>query len=729
MATQIDADRLLRLRAPISDSALYLVEMHGHEAMSELFSYELTFTSENLSLQPDEIVGKPISFSLRRADGSDRPFHGWVSRITGGDEAEDYRIYRLEVVPWLWLLTQSSDCRIFQRKPIDKILEEVFGSLGFQDFEFQLQLEHPEHEYCVQYRETDFDFATRLMAQEGIFYYFRHDADRHVMVIADHAGAYFDLSAPDVDYPLDRGTQDINDQIKSWEHGYHCHSGRWSHTDYDFENPSTSLMNSTRSVVKLPGIENLERYDYPGYYVNKNFGQSLADLRIAAHEAGHDLVHGTSTCRAFAVGGRFKVRMHRCRNEEGRQYVITAIEHHARSANPYESGDSFSFDYHNRFRCIPQTVPCRPDRKVVQPIVHGVQTAIVVGPPGEEIYTDKYGRVKVQFHWDRQGKKNDDSSCWVRVSQSHAGKGFGAIDTPRVGEEVIVSFLEGDPNRPIITGRVYHAQNMPPYPLPSKKVVSGIKSKTYKGDGYNELIMDDTAGDELIRIHAQHDMDTTVRNDVRESIGRDETVTINRDRTETIRRRHCQKILAEKDVWIGGGYNTQVFAEMNEFVVISRSEETLGFKTEYVGAHSYEEIRRTKKVQIGKNYTIEVGGNSSETVTGEKIATIKKSLTEFVDDDHCEVVKHKYHVHAETIELTATKKILLKVGNTVLTLDPSLLTGDSSKTEWLGGFIKLDSRGDIDIGATDKLDMNSLEFKLQAGSDGEIRGSVVKINC
>jgi type VI secretion system secreted protein VgrG len=224
-------------------------------------------------------------------------------------------------------------------------------------------------------------------------------------------------------------------------------------------------------------------------------------------------------------------------------------------------------------------------------------------------------------------------------------------------------------------------------------------------------------------------MDTTVKNDTRENIGRDETVSIGRDRTETIRRRHCQKILAEKDVWIGGGYNTQVFAEMNEFVVISRSEETLGFKTEYVGAHCHEEIRRTKKQKIGRDYTIDVGRNVSETVSGEKAVKIKKTLTECIDADHLETVKHKYQVHAETIEFVASQKIVLKVGDTVLTLDPSLLTGDSKKTEWLGSYIKVDSRGDLDISAMDKLDMNSLEFKLRAGSDGEIKGSVVKINC
>ena len=728
--TSIQTDRFLHLATPLADESLRLLAFRGREAMSELFRYEIEFVSKNLSLAAADLVGQGVTFSIRLADDSFRHFSGVVQRLVAGDEGDEYRTYRAEVVPWLWFLTRSSDCRIFQKKPLDAILEDVFSDLGFTDYEIKLGGQHPRHEYCVQYRETDFAFVSRLMEQEGVFYYFRHEAERHVMVISDKPSAYFDLPESEVDYPPTQGSVAFADHIQSWEHDYEFRTGRFSQTDYNFENPSGSLMTQTKAAAGAPGMDRFEFYDYPGVYATTGDGGALTDLRIEEEECRHDVVRGTSTCRTFAVGGRFTVGRHRSQPERGKKYVIRSIEHEAREANPFETSDEVLLDYRNAFTCIPEKVPSRPGRVTQKPVVHGMQTAVVVGPAGEEIYTDKHGRVKVQFHWDRLGKKDESSSCWVRVSQAHAGKGFGGIDIPRIGEEVIVGFLEGDPDRPIILGRVYHAENMPPYPLPDGKVISGIKSKTYKGDGYNEIILDDTPGKELIRIHAQYDMDSTVLNDARETIKRDETVTIGRDRSETIKRRASEVVWAEKDVWVGAGFNTQVLGEMNELVVVARGEETLGFKVEYVGQHSTETVKKNKKVQVGRNYDVHVKKDASEVVDGQKTVKIKEDLTRLVESNHFETVTEKYQLKAKEIHIEADEKLVLKVGDTVVTLTKEDLQTDSPSTELHSGEIVLDSRGEMYAKAAGKLDMDANDFFLQAPSGtGEIKAGLVKINC
>ena len=540
-------DRLLSLTTPLGGEVLVLTAFSGREELSRLFSYQLDMISDNNAITAKDIVGKNVTWSAKLKDGTPRNFNGLVSRFYAGDERHGRRNYRAEVVPWLWFLTRTADCRIFQNKTVKEIVEQIFQDLGFSDFDTgQVKGSHPKRDYCVQYRETDFNFVSRLMEEEGIFYFFKHDSGKHQLVLGDQKGAYVDCVEKEVDYPPDFGSRAMEDFLTTWEHHYQFRTGKWAQTDYNFETPSTSLMTNTKSVVSLPGIDKYEVYDYPGEYGKTSDGNGLTKLRMEEEEAGYDIVYATSVCKSFTPGGKFKVRQHRSSSEEKKSYVITAIEHRAVEPTSYETGSHDpgrpERDYSNRFSCIPDAVVFRPERSTRRPPVQGLQTAVVVGPAGEEIYPDKYGRVKVQFPWDREGKKDEKSSCWVRVSQIHAGKGFGGIDIPRIGEEVIVAFLEGDPDQPIIVGRVYHAENMPPYGLPDAKTICGIKSKTYKGSGYNEYIMDDTPGKELIRVHGQYDKDSTIEHDLREHVLHDrsrdvtnnESIQIGVDRTETV---------------------------------------------------------------------------------------------------------------------------------------------------------------------------------------------------
>ncbi len=323
----------------------------------------------------------------------------------------------------------------------------------------------------------------------------------------------------------------------SWGAEQELRPGKYALTDYNFQTPNTSLMANVQTVAEIGGNTKYEIYDYPGIHINKSEGDTVTKLRMEEEEAAHHLVAGSGNCRSFAPGYKFHLDEHSRRDQNG-DYLLTEVTHSASVGDSYSgSGGGSEETYTNHFTCIPFSVPFRPQRLTPKPIVQGPQTAVVVGPAGEEIYPDKYGRVKVQFFWDRLGKKNENSSCWVRVSQPWAGKNWGAVSIPRIGQEVIVEFLEGDPDRPIITGRVYNDDQMPTYPLPDHKTRTTFMSRSTKGGGsanYNELRFEDKKGSEQIFINAEKDMDHRVENDSREFIGNDRSLIVKHDQKEKV---------------------------------------------------------------------------------------------------------------------------------------------------------------------------------------------------
>jgi type VI secretion system secreted protein VgrG len=537
--------RGLVLKTPLGPDVLLLTEMSGEEHMSRLFSYDLRMLSAEDGLKAEDIVGKQVTFSVAYPDGSERFFNGYVNRFSSLGTGDRLSVYRAQVVPWLWFLTRSANCRIFQEKSVPDIIKDVFDKLGFSGkYELQLQGQHPPWDYCVQYRETDFNFVSRLMEQEGIFYFFRHEDGKHTLVLADAASAYQDCRDDQVDFSHNLSGPTPFDQITSWEHQYEFKSGKWSQTDYNFETPSTNLMTQVPSTVPLDGVSKYEVYDYPGEYEKKPDGDSDTKLRMEAEEAGYDVVHATSYCRSFTPGAKFKLKRHHASAEAGKSYVIVSVRHAAGVGGGYlTGGDPANDGYGNSFTCIPSTVTFRPERITPKPCIHGSQTAIVTGPSGEEIWPDKYSRVKVQFYWDREGKKDDKSSCWIRVAQPWTGKQWGSIHIPRVGQEVIVSYLEGDPDRPLITGMVYNAETMPPYALPDNKTQTGIKTRSSKQGGaanFNELRFEDKKDSEEIYFHAEKDFNRVVENNDTLKVGfdkkdqGDQTIDIYNNRTVTL---------------------------------------------------------------------------------------------------------------------------------------------------------------------------------------------------
>ena len=510
----MQATRKLMVETPLGPDAVQLRDLRGHEELSRLFEFRLTLLSQGHEADPRGMVGHNITFAVLNTDESARYFNGYVSefRFVGhsvnSDAVDEKIIYNYEavVVPWLWLLKNRVDCRIFQHKTTVEIVEEVFSRAGFSDFDTsQLTGNYLPREYCVQYRESDFDFVSRLLEEEGIFYYFQHENGQHTLMLCDNLASYQELSDGQVEFGSQDTAEDI-EQLTHWEHLNQFHSGSWCQNDYNFKTPSEKLVKDSISQNKLPNKKFFEVFEYPARVEDATACEALTKIRMEQEEVAYDVIQGAGNYRSFAPAGTFQVKAHLRAAEIGKKYVLTRVEYDASVGDSYLSlrGGKDSFRVENRFVCIPQERVFRPRRTTPRPIVEGPQTAVVVGPPGEEIYPDEFGRIKVQFHWDREGSRDENSSCWIRNSQIHAGNGWGSISLPRVGEEVIVSFLNGDPDRPIIKGRVYNAEVTPPFGLPGEMTRSGLKSDTHKGSGYNEMSMDDTAGQEQIRVNAQN---------------------------------------------------------------------------------------------------------------------------------------------------------------------------------------------------------------------------------
>jgi|SRR5215469_580757 len=529
-------NHLISLDTPLGDDVLLLQGFSGSEGISRLFRFQLDLLSEKNDIDFDDIIGQNVTLRVNLFDGtSNRYFNGYVSRFAQSGADARFTHYQMEVVPWLWFLTRNADCKIFQNMTIPQIIQKVFSDRGFSDFTSSLTGNYEPHEYCVQYRETDFNFVSRLMEQYGIFYFFQHDDGKHTLVLADSPSAY--KPCPDQDvahYSLAPNELDSEDVVTGWHIEQEMRTGKYSVTDYNFETPSTSLMSSEPTVVDVGDNSKFEFYDYPGDHLNQSQGSGVAKLRMQEEESSHLVISGSSLVRAFTSGYKFDLEDH-YRDDMNDSYLLTEVQHVASAGGTYTLGEDSAEHYSNHFTCIPANIPFRPPRITPKPFVQGPQTALVVGKSGEEVWVDKYGRIKVQFYWDRVGKKNENSSCWIRVSQPWAGQNWGAMWIPRIGQEVIVSFLEGDPDRPIITGRVYNAEQMPPYPLPESGNISGFKSNSTKGGGgYNEISFDDTKKKEHITVHAQKDMGTTVEHDDTQTIHNNRTIKVDGTHTEVI---------------------------------------------------------------------------------------------------------------------------------------------------------------------------------------------------
>jgi type VI secretion system secreted protein VgrG len=693
----------------------------GREGLSQHFEFFLTIDSPKPALTPADVIGKPIGFQLNRESGSPRFFHGYISHLWAGDyiaskgeQALPSRVYRIRVAPWSWFMTRAARAFVYLPEKQEKSIQDVIDRLmqhvkdyghvnPWLDPSGASIMKNRKTEHCVQYRESDYAFLARTLERYGVYYYFRHEASKHTMVLNDKQ-AYPTLPEAEIDYPGSLGRQTVTPCILEWQHAYEFVSGKWSQTDYDFKQPSTSLKveAAKNSGVSLSTNSGYELYDYPNDYVRKSDGREEALRRQEEEEVRFNTVTGRSSCVTMTPGYVFKLKSHsNARSEAGKSYMLTSVEHLASQPGRWASPDQQE-TYMNRFTCIPKEMQYRPTRSTPRPQLSSIQTAVVVGPVGEEIYTDEFGRVKVQFHWDREGKRDENTSCWIRVSQSHAGPGFGGIDIPRVGEEVIVSFLEGDPDRPLITGRVYHQEAMPPFGLPSEKTRSGLKTKTYKGGGYNELSMDDSPGKEQIRIHGQYNLDTVVENnethhiknnrtktidvDENNTIGKNQTLTVGVNKTVTVGSVHSENVGANQTVNVGANQSTTVGANQSNTVAVMR--------THSVGANEMINVGAAQEISVGGFQAISVGGLQTISVGAAQVVSVGKSQTTTVGD------KIEITCGEAQVQMESSGKITIKNSASKIELDPGgkiMIQGTDVTMQAGAGKVNIDPGGIISI--------------------------------
>ncbi len=712
-------NRLIAIDTPLGKDVLLLAGFRGTEGLSRLFSFELNILSENHNISFEDIIGKNVTISVVLADEDKRYFNGLISRFSqgrgGGEAGGDPRFshYRAAMVPWPWLLTRTADSRIFQKLSVPDIVEKIFKEKGFSDFKVRLHDSYEKRDYCVQYRETDFNFVSRLLEEEGIHYFFEHEDGKHTLVMADAPQENNPCpKQKTARYQISAGGWLEEDVITGLEKMQEIRPGKYSLSDFNFEIPNTGLEVNVPSKQKL-GPGEREVYDYPGLYAKKAEGDRLAKIRMEEEEAQITKIAGLSNCRAFTSGYRFTLSDFYRSDMNNKDYVLTSLEHEANQDWEKEA----ELSYVNHFTCISFDVPYRPPRLTPRPVVEGTQTAIVAGPSGEEIYTDEHGRVKVQFHWDREGKKNENSSCWIRVSQLWAGAGWGAMYIPRIGQEVIVDFIEGDPDRPIITGRVYHGANKPPYGLPDEKTKSTIKSdSSLGGGGSNEIRFEDKKGSEEIFLHGQKDWTIAIDNDKNQTVGHDETLSVGNSRTKKVGVDQKETIGSNKTIQVGSNHDETIGANKTLKVGANHTESIGSNMTITVGSNEAETVAIAKALTIGAAYQVSVGAAMNETIGAAKAEEIGAAKIVAVGAYSSEKVGKNKSVDAGgNISESAGKDVSVKSGKKM-----SLSAGDDFA-------IAGEKKGIIDIKDQLVIKCGKASITLKKNGEISIQGNKIQI--
>ncbi len=634
--------RVLEAITPLGPKALIFHEMEGQESLSTLFDFTVTLVSEQLGIAPKALLGKPISVSVETEhSGPKRYLNGICTRFALTGRHKLFHIYTAQLKPWLWLATRRSDSKIFQQKKVPDIIESVLGKYNFP-IKLKLSGSYRVWDYCVQYHETDYQFVSRLMEHEGIYYYFEHSAGTHTLVLCDGISSHQALAPRSaVNYfGIDATTDAREEHFHTWRPREEIDPGEYLSDDYDFSKPKAELTTKNKAP-KGHANDAWERYSWPGGYTEVSDGEFYARTRREALQSEQTRATGEGNLRSLAPG--YLMSLARCpRAEQNTEHLIVGITY-ALKSNTHGMGAVATDGVECIFNTLtqPSSVPYRPQLLTPKPKSQGPQVAIVVGPPGEEIYTDKYGRVKVQFPWDRYGQNNENSSCWMRVSHPWAGSNYGAIHIPRIGQEVIVDHVDGDPDYPIITGRVYNADQMPPWSLPDNKTQSGFLTRSSKGGApgagmkatpgdTNAIRFEDKKNEEQLWLHAQKDQLTEVENDEdkwvgrdrRKTIDRDELNHIQRDRTETVDRNETITIHGWRDEEVDGNETITIHSNRKERVDHNETISIGDNRDETVGKSETTKIGINKSDKIGKNWSLKTAKMKTETIGIANIETV-----------------------------------------------------------------------------------------------------------
>lgn len=671
--------RLLALDTPLGKDVLIPTSFSGEEGMSRLFSFSVEAFSANDSIAAADLLGKSVTVTVNSAGHQPRLFNGVVTGFsTGTVTFNGYRRYALTLSPWLWLLDRTSDCRIFQSKSVKDIAAALFGDAGFSDYDYKAQGGTTARDYCVQYNESDFAFLSRLFEEEGIFYFFQHSDGKHQLVLADQSSAYGDSGLEHVTFRPDLPAR-TPEMLTDWRPAWSFVSGKWTLRDYDFEKPTSDLTGAGSTILGVSAFKSWERFDYPGRYTAKADGDDRAKRRMEADEAGFEMVAGAGTYAAFAPGTKFTLSGHPVAAEQGKAYALVSVQHDAKD-NAQVTTASNKVEppsYGNRFTCLPATTTFRPPPATPRPVMRGPQVATVVGASGDEICCDKYGRIRVQFPWDRLGTNDDKSSCWLRVAQPMAGRKWGTLFIPRVGMEVVVDFLDGDPDRPLVTGTVYNAENMPPWDLPANKTRSGLVTRSSTGGeaaNANELRFEDKKGEEQILFHAEKDFLREVENDDTLTVDHDQSITVKNNRTLTV----------------SEGDETITIAQGSQTLAVEAGDRTVTVHGDL--ATTVSQGNRTLTVSQGNLETTVSSGNHTTTVSTGNLG-IKTS--------------------AGSITIDAMQGIELKCGSNSIKIDQQGITVKGMQVK-VQGEVQVEVKGAMTT--------------LKGDATVTIQGGLVKIN-
>ena len=629
-----------------------LQQMSGTEELGRPFRYELRLYSVKGDLKLDDQLGKAIAVEFTLANNTKRYFHGLVSEMSfvGSTHGPSQKYYVYDVVlrPWFWFLSNHSDNRVLQQKTVYDIFVNVCKeSAGFNDFKKSLTGTYPSREYCVQYGETDFDFVSRLLEEEGIYYFFEHEKTKHTLVLADGSSAHQPIPG-NAKVPFrapGEATADL-EHISHWRWTQRVETTEFALNSYDFEKPRSNLAASSE-ISRQHALAGFQQYEYGRLYKEKADGDNLAKVRAAEQQVDYAKWTGYGEVMALSLGSKFSLIEHPQRDQNAEYLVVgVAYELHNGAIEAFADEES---SFNVSFTATKPASQFRPARTTPKAVVRGPQTAVVVGKSGEEIWVDKYGRVKIQFHWDREGKKDENSSCWVRVSTALAGKKWGFVAIPRIGQEVIVDFLEGDPDQPIITGSVYNADHMVPYDLPANQTQSGLKTRSTKegaADNFNELRFEDKKGAEEVFFHAEKDFKRVVKNNDTLEVGLetkdkgDQKITIHNDRKTTLnegsdtliveKKDHIikvnsgdQNIKVKKKITIEAGDEVIIKVGQSKLVMTKLGDITMnGVKMKFdskntfdVKANNSVKINGTAKVEAS-SAMIKIAGSAKTDITG-----------------------------------------------------------------------------------------------------------------
>jgi len=715
-------ERELRISGAVVPDDAAIEKLTGHEALGTPFEYQVVLVSESPNLDLSKFIGDKVTAELQMESGF-RYFNGYVTEAALIETFKRHARYRLTLRPFLFLLTARTNSRIFQNKTVPAIVKALLTEHGFTDLKTPLEGSYPSLDYVVQYRESDFAFVSRLMEAAGIYYYFKHEKGSHVMVLADAQSAHGEPAGGNDTFvfrPMEEGKSTWPmDHVDTWEVKQRFQSSAFASKDFNFEMPRVDLLQRSKSTIKQKQAAAMEVFEYPGNYLTGGDGSQVVRTRIQELEKAVETVAAAGDLRALGTGDLFTLEDHPIA-DQNKKYLVTAARFEATN-NAFETGpqDEAPRTYRVRFDCIDGHVPFRPDRLTPLPRIEGPQTAIVVGEGGAEIFTDQYGRVKVQFHWDREGQKNEHSSCWVRVSQAWAGGQWGAVHLPRIGQEVIVDFLEGNPDQPIVVGRVYNADNMVPYALPGNKTQSGIKSRSSLGgapDNFNELRFEDKKGSEHVYLQAEKDWQILVKHDERRQVGHDRVKEVTNDETTSIGGNRTETVDKDETITVSGNRTETVSKNESVTVSISRSHTIAAMDTLSVGAARAVTVGANDSTTVGGTQGVNVGGAQSVNVGGDQVTSVGGNRTLNVSKDDTVSVGGKLK---ESIEKDAMISVGAKMQIDV-TEELTLQSGEAS--------ITLKKNGDITIkGKNITLD-GSGKINIKASGDVVIKGSKIAGN-